>query len=213
MLVDDHPLFREGLRGLIENESDMSVVGEASTGREAISLARTHNPDVVLMDIGLPGLDGLSAARAILGDDPAVRVITLTGSPEEAYAAESLRVGAAGFLLKGSTYTEVARAIRVVAQGGRYLGDALSASPCQPPAAAADAPLCALTERERDVLRMMAEGMTTKEISGRLGIGCKTVETHQRRLKAKLGIANLARLTRLAVCAGLVPLDPKAAGS
>jgi DNA-binding NarL/FixJ family response regulator len=201
MLVDDHQMWREGLRSMIERESGMTVVAEAGSGQDAVELVQKHRPNVVVMDISMPGMSGLAAARAVLKLDPSIRVIVLTGHPEKAYLKEVLRAGASGFLLKESAFAELIKAIRAVREGGQYLSKATLASitASVPPAVPS---LSLLSARETDVLRLMAGGLLAKEIAATLGIGGKTVETHQHRMMLKVGVSGVEALTKLAVSAG-----------
>ena len=196
LVADDHAVVREGIRRILDGEPGFLVVAEAGTAADAVALAGAHQPDVVVLDITMPGGSGLDAAARIGEAAPgaAVLVLSMHDSPE--YVRESERVGAQGYLLKDSAATELRQALRAVHRGERYF----AASPGAP--AAGDA-LGVLTPRERDVLRGIASGRTNKEIAAGLGIGARTVETHRESLMRKLGIRTVAGLTRLALESGL----------
>lgn len=196
LVADDHAVVREGIRRILDGEPDFVVVGEAATGAEAVALAAAHQPDVVVLDLTMPGGSGLDAAAAIASaaPDAAVLVLSMHDNPE--YVRESERAGAQGYLLKDSAATELRHAVRAVHRGERYFA-------ARPEAPARDGALAALTPRERDVLRGIARGRTNKEIAAELGIGARTVETHRESLMRKLGIRTVAGLTRLALEAGI----------
>ena len=193
LLADDQALVRDGFRALIDSQPDLEVVGEAVDGVEAVEMARRLAPDVVLMDIRMPRLDGLAATRQILAAGSAVRVLVLTTFDRNEWVYEALRAGASGFLLKDVRAHQLTDAIRTVAAGDallapaitrrlieRFVRDASVASPAPPPAA--------LTDREVEVLRLIASGLSNAEIAERLVIGHATVKTHVNRLLAKLGL-------------------------
>lgn len=206
LLVEDHHLVREGFRGLIKLDPDLVVIGEAEDGRQAVALAKHLRPDVVLMDIAMPLLNGLEATRQIVAADPATRVIILTAHRDDAYIDSAITIGAAGFLLKQTTSTELYRAIREVVAGRHYIATALRSAPggtssqrmrVQPIATR-------LTPREIEVLQLIAEGKANKETARILGIGVKTVEKHREHLMAKLGMHDTAAITRYAISSGVI---------
>ena len=211
-IADDQPMIRNGFRLQVQYAEDLELVGEASTGEQAVALAKAHRPDVLLMDIRMPVLDGLAATERITGD-PAlagVRVIVLTTFDLDEYVYGALRAGASGFLLKDSPPEDVHRAIREVADGGALLAPAVTrrliaefASRPQG-VATADAVASRLTEREVDVLRHVARGLTNSEIAERLTVSPLTVKTHVSRVLTKLGLRDRAQLVVLAYESGLV---------
>ncbi|HEX6298538.1 MAG TPA: response regulator transcription factor [Burkholderiales bacterium] len=208
LIADDHGVVAEGLKHLIEAQADMRVVAIAADGREAVRLAREAQPDVVLMDLSMPELNGADAARAILERDPKCRVIVLSMYSDREYVRRALRAGAAGYVVKRSAAKEVVEAIRAVFGGGRYLSPRVADVVIDDYAddKAAD-PLSRLSAREREVLQLLAEGRTGAEIAQRLSLSQKTVETYRARLVEKLGIRDVAGLVRFAIQRGLVSLD------
>jgi DNA-binding NarL/FixJ family response regulator len=211
VLAEDHKILREGLRALLKKESDIQVVGEAEDGRSAIRLAKKLKPSVVLMDIGMPELNGIEATKRICRDAPSVRVLVLSMHADRHFVTRSFGAGASGYLLKDCAFQVLAGAIRAVAGGQTYLSprvagflieDYLSLSRMVSSSAHAT-----LTPREREVLQLLAEGKATKQIANRLGVSVKTVETHRRNLMHKLDLHSLAELTRYAIREGLTPLE------
>lgn len=211
LLVDDHQLLRDGLRVLLERESDLHVVGEAEDGLRALELAPKLRPDIVLMDISMPGLNGIDATRRMCALLPRVRVIGLSMNADRRYVHAMFEAGACGYLLKSSAADELIRAVRAVSRGEKYVSPAIAGVVLEafvggPSAKAAD-PLSRLSTREREVLQLLAEGKTTKEIASRLGLAPSTVETHRRQISAKLEVHTVAELTKLAIRAGLTSVD------
>ncbi|HEU4402568.1 MAG TPA: response regulator transcription factor [Candidatus Polarisedimenticolia bacterium] len=213
MVVDDHTMFRQGLKSILEREPDMVVVGEAGDGQEAIRKAASLDPDVVLMDIGMPRMNGLEATSRILNECPRAKVVALTVQHGEDYACALLKAGARGYVLKESACADLVEAIRVALRGGAYLHPSISArvvESLQRPGAGnrIGAPE-ALTPREREVLQLIAEGSTSKEIAVHLSLSVKTVISHRTRLMKKLGIHNVAGLIRFALTRGIAsPGEP-----
>ncbi|MEV6976251.1 response regulator transcription factor [Kitasatospora sp. NPDC093806] len=216
LLADDQTLLRGAFRVLIDAEDDMQVVGEAADGREAVELAKATRPDVVLMDIRMPGVDGLSATAAICGDPElaGTRVLILTTFEIDEYVAQALRAGAGGFLGKDAEPTELLAAIRRVAAGDPLLSpaatraviDQLLAQPAAPQApTAAPERLAGLTAREREVMAMAATGLSNEEIAARMYVSPFTIRTHIHRAMAKLDARDRAQLVALAYQTGLVP--------
>jgi DNA-binding NarL/FixJ family response regulator len=215
LLADDHTLVRAGISALLKTLAGIEVVAETGDGREAVELARTHRPGVVLMDIAMPGLNGLEAASRIVRDQPETRVIVLSMHATEEYVLQALRAGAAGYILKDAATVELELAIRSVVRGETYLSPAVSKHVVEgyvrrvgeqtPPAVAG--PLERLTPRQREILQLIAEGYTTKEIASRLDLSVKTVETHRTQLMQRLGIHDVAGLVRYAIKSGLVSSD------
>jgi DNA-binding NarL/FixJ family response regulator len=203
VLADDHVAVRQGLRLLIEGQPDMQVVAEASDGVGAVEHARALKPEVVVMDISMPGMNGLVATRTLRAQLPGTAVIILTRHGDDAYLQELLRAGAAGYVLKQSPAAELLQAVRAVAAGGQYLDSTLTArvtagfvgrkskGPNQPGAA--------LSERESEVLRLIASGYSNKEIAGQLDLSVKTVEVHKANSMRKLGLTGRIDIVRYAI--------------
>ena len=204
LLADDHAIVREGLRALLAREADMQVVAEAGDGREALRLAQQTRPDVAAMDLSMPLLNGLEAARQMASWEAGPRSILLTMHAEERYVLEALRAGARGYVLKKQAAADLIRAIREVAGGSVYLSPGVSAVVADAIRSPAPLPEERLTPREREVLQLVAEGKTTKEISSILGVSVKTADTHRTSLMQKLDIHDIAGLTRYAIRQGLI---------
>lgn len=206
LLADDHATVRHGLRLIIEGQPDMSVVAEAGDGESAIAQALAVKPDVIVMDISMPGMTGLVATRKLKKLQPDTVIVTLTRHSDDAYLQELLRAGVAGYVLKQSPPTELVQAIRAAAAGGQYLDSALTAritagflgreGKRDGKAAAA------LSERESDVLRLIASGYSNKEIAGRLSLSVKTVEAHKANAMRKLGLNGRIDIVKYAVLQG-----------
>lgn len=210
LLVDDHQLVRAGIQALLCNLPGVEVVGEANDGREALRLVAAHHPDVVLMDIMMPSMNGLEAAARIVKESPTTRVIMLSVNAGEEYVLQALRAGAAGYLLKNIRPAELETAIRAVARGERYLTTTVSKHVIDaylqrvgPEASSLDR----LTPRQREVLQLVAEGATTKEIGRKLGVSVKTAEMHRSQLMEALGIHDVAGLVRYAIRMGVIAPD------
>jgi len=207
LLADDHRLVRAGIRSLLGTMSGVKVVAEASDGREAIQLVESHRPHVVLLDIMMPGLNGLDSLVRIAKDFPDSRVIMLTMNTSEEYVLQAMRAGAAGYLLKNGSPAELESAIRSVARGETFLNSAVSKHVIEGYLSRVGDPKTPrerLTPRQREVLQLVAEGLTTKEIAQTLGVTVKTVETHRSQLMHQLNIHNIAGLVRYAVSAGII---------
>ena len=206
VLVDDHHLLRRGFRSLLAGEPDLEVVGEASSGREAIELCERLHPDFVLMDVRMPEMDGLAATREIKREHPNIAVLILTMHENTDYLLEALDAGAAGYVLKEGADDELVDAVRQVAAGSTYLhpslGAALAAAPPTPPGPPDD-----LTDRELDVLRLIALGHTNAEIAQQLYLSVRTVESHRAHIQRKLGRSTRAELVRYALDHDLVAAD------
>jgi RNA polymerase sigma factor (sigma-70 family) len=210
LLADDHTLVRAGIRGLVAALPDVEVVGETGDGQEALRLAETLRPDIVLLDIGMPGLNGLEVAARLAKFDPTIRAVILSMHTSEEYVLQALRAGAAAYLLKGSAVAELEVAIRAVARGETYLSPAVSKRVVDEYVARignATDPLAALTPRQREILQLVAEGQTNKEIAQRLGLSHRTVEVHRNQLMKRLAVHDVAGLVRFAVRVGLVERD------
>jgi DNA-binding NarL/FixJ family response regulator len=207
LLAEDHTLVRAGIRALLQNLATIEVVAEAGDGRDALHLIEVHQPDVVLMDIAMPGLNGLEAAARVAQQFPNVRVMMLSMHANEEYVWEALRTGAAGYLLKDAGPAELEFAVEAVARGDSYLSPAVSkhvVADYIQRVGSAPSSLERLTGRQREILQMIAEGHTTQEIAQALTISAKTVETHRAQLMERLDIHDVAGLVRYAIRMGLV---------
>jgi two-component system, NarL family, response regulator NreC len=205
VLADDHVLVRQGLRSLLEG-AEFKVIGEAGDGQEAIRLVEKLHPAVAVLDIAMPTLNGIDAAREISRLSPETKTILLTMLTEDQYVLESLRAGVKGYVLKSNSSEELVKAIREVCQGKVYLTPAASTAVVQAYVAMSGASPPELTEREREVLQLVAEGKTSKEIAGELGITWRTVESHRTHIMEKLAIHDTAGLVHYAIRHGLVQL-------
>ncbi len=210
LLVEDHTVVREGIRNLLELESDIRITGEARDGRQAVALAAELRPDVILMDIAMPNLNGLAATRQILAREPSAQVLILSAHSDDAYVEGAASAGALGFLLKDTSAHEVCRAIRVVHRGATFcspgVAKRLKHLRKQQVGRRRSSPTRAglLTPRESEVLQLIAEGKANKETAAELGISIKTVEKHRSSLMGKLDIHDTAGLTRFALSEGIV---------
>ncbi len=212
LLVEDHTIVRKGLRALLEGEPDIQVVGEAEDGRQALDQVQQLLPDVVLMDIGMPGLNGLEATRQIKHQFPKTKVVVLTMHTNAEYVFSVLQAGASGYLVKQAATEEVISAIRAVYQGGSFLSPSISTKVIEEYLRRAGTtevvdPYERLTGREREVLQLIVEGHSTQEIATLLYVSGKTVETHRARLMEKLDIHTIAELTQYAIRKGIIELD------
>jgi two-component system response regulator NreC len=211
LLADDHKITRQGLRSLLEKQKDMEVVAEAEDGREAIRLAAEMAPDVVIMDITMPDLNGVEATKQILAKSPDIKIIGLSMHSDTVFVTEMLKSGAAGYLIKDCAFEELVRAIRTVIDNKVYLSPSISGVVVedyiqrlsQTNFTGSDI----LSGREREVLQLMAEGNSTKRIAAKLHISVKTVETHRRQIMNKLDIHTVAELTKYAIRKGLTSLE------
>lgn len=208
LLADDHRIVREGLRALIERLPGVEVVGEARDGREAVEAAARTDPDVVVMDLAMPSMNGLEATRRIVAARSGVRVLCLSMLADRDAVLAALDAGASGFLPKECAPDELERALRAVAEGGTYLSPALAGEVVAAYREGRDAgrnrPAQGLTAREREIVQLVAEGWSTKEIAARLGVSAKTVGTHREHIMAKLGVRSIAGLTRWAIREGWI---------
>ncbi|PYV35881.1 MAG: DNA-binding response regulator [Acidobacteria bacterium] len=217
LIADDHTVVRQGLRALLQTERDIEIVGEAETGRQAVRLAKTLKPDVVVMDIALPQLTGLEATRQIVKEVPSSRVLILSSYSDDEYVHQLTEAGAAGYLLKQADISDVVRAIREAKKGNAYYSPAISKRLADhyretvvrgvPVKKRTDL----LSSRELEVLQLIAEGEGNKQIAAHLEISIKTVERHRQRLMDKLAIHDVAGLTRYAISKGIVESSTAAA--
>ena len=211
LLADDHRIFRAGLRPLLAAQPDLVVVGEADDGLAALALARELRPDVAVLDITMPGLNGLEVTRHLAAEAPAVRVIILSMHSDRRYVLEALRAGARGYLLKDSGFEELLVAIRAVRDGSVHLGAAVGEQVIRDYVDAArgdtGGAFALLSGREREVLQLLAEGLATTEVADRLSLSVKPVESHRKSLMDTLDIHRIAELTKYAIREGLTPLD------
>ena len=207
LLADDHTLVRGGIRALLESIERVEVVAESEDGREALDLIGKHRPDVALLDIGMPGLSGLEVAKRTQKESPRTRVVILSMHADASYVTQALRAGVVGYLVKGAAVAELPLAIKAVMRGETYLTPKISRSVVEQfldDGEQVEDPLSGLTERQREILQLIAEGRTTKEIAGVLGVSVKTVETHRARLMERLDIHDVPGLVRFAIRTGLV---------
>ena len=203
LLADDHAIFRQGLKNLLEREG-IHVVAEVGDGREAVRLTQQLSPDVAILDLSMPVLDGADAAEEIARISPQTRTILLTMHSEEPYVAKALQAGIKGYVLKTQNAVDLLGAIQEVVRGGVYLSPGVSSVMVQAYQPRAEATFNHLTLRERQVLQLVAEGKTTKEVAQLLGISAKTADSHRTRIMAKLGIHDTAGLVRYAIRQGLI---------
>ena len=203
LLADDHEIVRQGVRLLLQQEG-FEVAGEAANGQEAIRLARENCPDIALLDYGMPLLNGIAAAREIAQACPKTKVILLTMHTDDQYVLEALRIGVKGFVVKSQAPGDLVRAIHEVLHGMVYLSPRVSRALVQAYLAKSALPADPLTAREREVLQLVAEGNTTKEVARLLGISAKTVESHRTRIMKKLDTPNTAGVVRYAIRRGLI---------
>ena len=207
LIADDHGVVRAGLRALLSAEADLEVIGEAATGEEAVRMAVQEKPDVVLMDVSMPGMEGIEATRRLAEQAPGVRVLLLTVHEDAALLREALRAGAAGYVIKRAVESELINAIRAAAAGDLYVHPSMTRSLLEEkePARANNGALASLTPREIEVLRLIAEGYTNTQIAELLHLSPRTIETHRANIRAKLELDSRAELVRFAVRNGLLP--------
>lgn len=209
LLADDHTIVRDGLRALLEKQPDMTVSGEASDGREAVQIAEENSPDVVVMDIAMPNMNGIEATRRIVATHPSTAVVILSMHQDESYVLRSLKAGARGYLLKDSLRSDVVEAIRSVSQGRSFLTRKVSRLMQeeyirQMERRGVEDSYDLLTDREREILQLVAEGRTNKEVANVLNIGLTTVETHRTHILQKLGLHSVPELILYAVRKGII---------
>lgn len=204
LLADDHTIVRQGLKLILSANSDLSVVGEAANGREAVDLAQKLKPDIVLMDVAMPELNGIEATRRMVEANPRVRVLVLSMHKEAVYVREILKAGARGYILKDAIDTELLNAVRSVAKGDGYISPAVSGALLSDYRQNLQDPIDLLSSREREVLQLIAEGKTNKEIATRLNLSVYTVDSHRGKIMEKLNLHSTGELVRFAMKHGLV---------
>jgi len=211
ILADDHEVVRDGLCSLIEREKDMEVIAQADNGRTTVELARKLRPDVIVMDIGMPDLNGIEATRQIAAEESDIKIIALSMYSDRGYVSEMLKAGASSYLPKDSSAKEVIHAIRTIIKGGIYLPPSLASVVIEDyvrkPSVPETGAFTALTAREREVLQLLAEGKSIKQTAGLLHVSISTIETHRRNIMEKLEIYSVAELTKYAIREGLTSLD------
>lgn len=211
ILADDHRIIREGLRALLDKEPDMEVVAEAEDGRATVRLSREFTPDVVIMDITMPGLNGIEATRQIVSELPAIKVIALSMHSDRKFVREMLSAGASGYLLKDSAFEELINALHAVYNNQLYLSAKIDDQGLIDYAgkvkAEASAKAHPLSHREREVLQLLAEGKTTQQIASLLCVSGKTIASHRTQIMNKLGLTSVAEITKYAVREGLTSID------
>ncbi len=211
VLADDHAIVRHGLSRSFQQEEDIEVIGQANDGHSTVNLVREKSPDIVVMDIGMPGLNGIEATRQIVRESPEIKVIGLSMHSSNRYVREMFRAGAKGYLLKDCPFEELTQAVRIVFEGKTYVSPSVGhlivedfiSKPEEE-----DSAFYVLTQREREVLQLLAEGKTTKQAARSLHISPKTVEAHRARIMNKLEIDNIAQLTKYAIQEGLTQPEP-----
>jgi DNA-binding NarL/FixJ family response regulator len=210
LLVDDHRIVRQGLRALLEKEGDIEVSGEASNGRDAVQLAGEMSPDVIVLDIAMPDMNGIDAARRIIADNPASRILVLSMLGDKRFVVEMFSAGVKGYLLKDCAADELVRAIRTIHEGETYLSSQIAGLVIRdfikmiPEASPETSPL--LSTREREVLQLLAEGKNAKEIAFILSVSSKTIDTFRQNIMKKLELNTIAELTKYAIREGLTSL-------
>ena len=212
LLADDHKIIREGLRALLEKEPDMEVVGEAQDGITTVRLAKKFLPNIVIMDIGMPDMNGIDATRQIISETQGVKVIALSMHSDRRFVLQMLKAGASGYLLKDSAFEELASAIKTVMAGQPYLSPKITDVVIKEYIVSLpkneESVFTKITIREREVLQLLAEGKATKQIAAFLNVSVKTIETHRQQIMEKLDIHSVAELTKYAIREGLTSLEP-----
>ncbi len=211
MLADDHRILREGLRGLIEKEADMEVVAEAENGLAMLELVQETSPDIVIMDVAMPNLNGIEATRQIITRAQGITVLALSMYSDRRFVMGMLSAGASGYLLKDCTFKELVQAIRVVVKGGTYLSprivDVVVKNHFHHLKEIDSSVFFVLTAKEREVLQLLAEGRCVREIARDMCLSTKTIETHRQHIMTKVNIHSIAELTKYAICQGLTSLE------
>lgn len=203
ILADDHTIVRQGLKLILSSQPDLEVIGEAANGREAIDLAARTKPDIVLMDVAMPELNGIEATRRMVEANSRIKVLVLSMHKEPVYVREILRAGARGYILKDAIDTELINAVRSVAKGDGYISPAVSGALLSDYRKDVSDPVDLLSNREREVLQLIAEGKTNKEIAGKLNLSVYTVDSHRGKIMEKLNLHSTGELVRFALKHGL----------
>jgi len=210
LLVDDHKILRDGICSLVKGYDDIEVIGEAPDGKTALEMVRKLRPDLVIMDISMPDMNGIDATRRIRSEYPDIKVIALSMHHDKQFVSEIFRAGASGYLIKDSAFDELDHAIRVVMSGKTYINPHIASIVVESLISQSAAPtpqsFALLTEREREVLQLIAEGRSTKQIAFDLSVSSKTVESHRRQVMGKLNIRSVAELTKFAIREGLTSI-------
>lgn len=208
LLVDDHPVMREGLRALFAQNPDVTIVGDARNGEEALAQARKLRPHIVVVDISMPGMSGVEATRLLLKELPQTRVVALTMLTDKRHVEAMFEAGASGYVVKTSAASELLSALLAVARGETFVSPAVAGALVsglrRRNAGEPESPVDTLTPREREVLQLLAQGLTSKEVAARLGVAPSTVESHRRQIMSKLSARSIAEMTRIAIRAGLI---------
>jgi DNA-binding NarL/FixJ family response regulator len=203
LVADDHTIVRQGLKLILSSQPDLTVVGEAANGREVVELAQKLKPDIVLLDVAMPELNGIEATKQMMQTNPRLRVLVLSMHKEAVYVREILKAGARGYLLKDVIDTELLNAVRAVARGDGYISPAVSGALLSDYRQNVTDPADLLTNREREVLQLIAEGKTNKEIANKLNLSVYTVDSHRGKIMEKLNLHNTGELVRFAIKHGL----------
>lgn len=210
-IADDHKIFRDALKPLLDRQPDLHVVGEGADGLDVIRDLRTLNPDLILIDLSMPGLNGIEATRQILTNRPQTKVLVLSMHLDRRFVTEALKAGAAGYVLKESSFDELLHAIHEVRDGRMYLSPSISNQVLQEYVSRVredeESAYSVLSSREREVLQLLAEGFSTREMAEKLSVSSKTIETHRMQIKHKLKLNSIAELTKYAIREGLTRLD------
>jgi DNA-binding NarL/FixJ family response regulator len=211
VIADDHRMFRQGLRNLLERQPGIKVVGEADGGQEAVRMAKRQAPDVVIMDISMPGLNGIEATRMIRASQPGARILALSMHADRRFVIEILKQGALGYVLKDAAFDELSQAIRQVMKGQIYLSPSVAnlvvKDYIEAIRGSESSVFAVLSPREREVLQLLAEGKSTKQAAARLNVSVKTVESHRKQIMDKLSLRSLAELTKYAIREGITSLE------
>ena len=204
LLADDHAVVRQGFRAMLAQQPDISIVGEAGNGREVLALAEKTKPDLIVMDVAMPELNGIEATRRLTANMPGLRILALSMHKDSVYVREMLKAGAKGYLLKDSGESDLLDAVRTLARGGEYISPAVQEALISASRASGTSALDQLTSREREVLQLIAEGKTNKDVAVVLKISPFTVDAHRGRIMEKLKVHNVNELVRFAVRHGLI---------
>lgn len=211
IIADDHKIVRDGLRALLQKQPGMEVVAEAENGRMTVRLARELTPDIAIMDIGMPDLNGIDATRQIVAEVPGIRVIALSMHSDKRFVAEMFKAGASAYLLKDCAFEELAHAVQVVLSGQVYLSPEIAGPVMEDYVrhlgSSTPSGFTTLTAREREVLQLLAEGNSTKQIAAQLHVSVKTIETHRQQIMNKLNVNNVADLIKYAIREGITSLE------